>query len=195
MGVRRLFSRGGQKFSRGGQEPTFCLKSNEKYTIFHQKSLKNILFLAGQRGQEPPLPIPADAHVYKQHSLSQKVEIKNSDFSFELPFPLLLFPPLLPSSLCSSKSITALSECWLDWLIFFHLQIYSLTFAFIEMLCSNFVELIVTLQVVNHKNFDFPVHRYKPKCYQNKTILVSYKEFVYHANTDRESVLVSGIKY
>jgi hypothetical protein len=33
MGVRRLFSRGGQKFSPGG-------------------------------GQEPPLPSPADAHVY-----------------------------------------------------------------------------------------------------------------------------------
>jgi hypothetical protein len=38
MGVRRLFSRGGQKFSKGeGQEPTFCLKSNKKDTILPKK--------------------------------------------------------------------------------------------------------------------------------------------------------------
>ncbi len=44
MGVRRLFSRGSQKiFKGGGQEPTFCIKNNEKNTIFG---------LPG--GQEPP---------------------------------------------------------------------------------------------------------------------------------------------
>jgi hypothetical protein len=46
----------------GGQEPTFCLKNNEKDTILPKKS-KNILFLAGQGGgQKPPLPSSADAH-------------------------------------------------------------------------------------------------------------------------------------
>ncbi len=67
MGVRRLFSKEGKNFP-GGQEPTFCLKSNEKDTIYYQKSLKTYYFwpaLVGQGGggQEPPLPSPADAHV------------------------------------------------------------------------------------------------------------------------------------
>jgi hypothetical protein len=48
-----FFSRGGHKFSWGGQEPTFCLKKQQQ---------KNILFLAGlcrpKGGQEPPLPPP-----------------------------------------------------------------------------------------------------------------------------------------
>jgi hypothetical protein len=61
MGVRRLFSRGGQKFSKEGegQEPTFCLKSNKKDTFF-KKSLKTYYFwpaLAGKRGQEPLIGI------------------------------------------------------------------------------------------------------------------------------------------
>jgi hypothetical protein len=45
MGVRRLFSSGGQKFSNGGQEHTFCLKSNKKhFSNFSQKSLKTYYF-------------------------------------------------------------------------------------------------------------------------------------------------------
>ncbi len=63
MGVRRLSSRGGQKFSRGGgQEPTFCLNNNKKIVIFPIKST-NILFLWGGGGARAPLPSPADAHV------------------------------------------------------------------------------------------------------------------------------------
>ncbi len=59
MGVRRLFSRGGQKISRGGgQDCTFCLKNNKKDTIPQKKS-KNILFLAGK---SPPCHPHADAH-------------------------------------------------------------------------------------------------------------------------------------
>ncbi len=59
MGVHILFS-------RGGQEPTFCLKNNKKDTIFPKKS-KNILFLAGLGRPggarvELPLPSPADDH-------------------------------------------------------------------------------------------------------------------------------------
>jgi hypothetical protein len=61
MGVRRLFSRGGQKISRG-QEPTFCLKNNEKDTIFPKKDLKHTI--SGRPWQEPPLLFPADAHGY-----------------------------------------------------------------------------------------------------------------------------------
>ncbi len=49
-------------FFPGRQEPTFCLKNNKKDTIFPPKKSKNILFLAGQGEQEPPLPSPADAH-------------------------------------------------------------------------------------------------------------------------------------
>jgi hypothetical protein len=65
MGVHRLFSRGGQKFSRGGQEPTFCLKKQQKILFFFKK-YKNIMFLAGHGGQEPPFaPPPADAHTDK----------------------------------------------------------------------------------------------------------------------------------
>ncbi len=64
MGVRRLFSMGGQKNSRR-QEPTFCLKNNRKEPIFSEKS-KN-LFLAGlgrPGGQEHPCHPPLDAHAY-----------------------------------------------------------------------------------------------------------------------------------
>jgi hypothetical protein len=50
MGVRRLFSRGGQKFSGEG-EPTFCLKNNEKDTIFPQKSLKTYYFWPAREGR------------------------------------------------------------------------------------------------------------------------------------------------
>ncbi len=42
MGVRRLFSRGGQKISRGGKNLLFDKKNNKKDTIYPKKS-KNIL--------------------------------------------------------------------------------------------------------------------------------------------------------
>jgi hypothetical protein len=77
MGVRRLFSRGGQKFSKGGQEPTFCQKNNKKYIFFPKKS-KNILALAGHGrggGQEPPLPSPVDAHVKKPNKLTKNIKL------------------------------------------------------------------------------------------------------------------------
>ncbi len=50
----------GKNFSRGGQEPTFCLKSNKKVPFF-QKSLKTYYFLAGLGGpggggKNPPCP-------------------------------------------------------------------------------------------------------------------------------------------
>jgi hypothetical protein len=68
MGVRRLFSRGGQKFFKGGARAYFLPEKQQKGTIFPKKS-KNILFFgrpwrARGGGQEPPLPSPADAHVY-----------------------------------------------------------------------------------------------------------------------------------
>jgi hypothetical protein len=68
MGVPRLFSRGGQKFSRGGGTSTYFLtKKQLKRYYFSQKSLKTYYFWpakAGQGGggQEPPLPPPGDAH-------------------------------------------------------------------------------------------------------------------------------------
>jgi hypothetical protein len=46
-------------FQGGGQEPTFCLKNNEKDTIFPKKVYK--LFLAGlgrPGGGPPPLALP-----------------------------------------------------------------------------------------------------------------------------------------
>jgi hypothetical protein len=50
MGVRRLFSRGGQKH-------TICLKNTKKLTIFLEKAEKHTK-LASQRGQGPPLALP-----------------------------------------------------------------------------------------------------------------------------------------
>jgi hypothetical protein len=67
-GRPQTFFLGWAKIFQGGQEPTFCLKCNEKDTIFPQKSLKTYYFwpaLAGQGGQEPPLPFPADAHGFR----------------------------------------------------------------------------------------------------------------------------------
>jgi len=43
MGVRELFSRGGQNFPGRGQKHTICLKSTSKEIFFSKKS-KNILF-------------------------------------------------------------------------------------------------------------------------------------------------------
>jgi hypothetical protein len=59
MGVRRLFSRGGQNFPGGGARARYYFY----YTIlFFPKKSKNILFLAGRGrpggGQEPPLALP-----------------------------------------------------------------------------------------------------------------------------------------
>ncbi len=65
-GRPQTFFQGRAKIFQGGQEPTFCLKNNKNDTIFPKKSLKTYYFwpaLAGQGGQEPPLPSPADAHV------------------------------------------------------------------------------------------------------------------------------------
>ncbi len=53
------FSPGEGKNFPGGQEPTFCLKNNEKDTSFSKKRLKTYYFwpaLAGQGGKSPPCP-------------------------------------------------------------------------------------------------------------------------------------------
>jgi hypothetical protein len=50
-------------FQGGGQEPTFCLKTTKKILYFPKKS-KNLIFLAGQGGREPPLPPSTDAHAF-----------------------------------------------------------------------------------------------------------------------------------
>jgi hypothetical protein len=58
MGVRRLFSWGGQKISRGGKNLILHKKTMKKILFFSKKS-KNIQFLAGlgrPGGQEPPCP-------------------------------------------------------------------------------------------------------------------------------------------
>jgi len=57
MGVRRLFSRGGQNFP-GGVKHTICLKITQKDTIFLEKSKKKHTIFPGQGGQEPPLALP-----------------------------------------------------------------------------------------------------------------------------------------
>ncbi len=61
-----FFSRGGQKFSKGGwgggKNLLFAWKATKMILFFPKKS-KNRLFLAGQGGgQEPPLPSPEYAH-------------------------------------------------------------------------------------------------------------------------------------
>jgi hypothetical protein len=64
MGVRRLFSRGGQAFPGGrGQVPTFCLKTTKKILFLPKKS-KNILFLAGL-GPRPPPPMSFTVYIWK----------------------------------------------------------------------------------------------------------------------------------
>ncbi len=43
-GRLQTFFQEGQKFSMGGQEPTFCLKKQQKNTTFLKKSLKTYYF-------------------------------------------------------------------------------------------------------------------------------------------------------
>jgi hypothetical protein len=66
MGVRRLLSRGGQKFSRkGGARTYFLPKKQQKRYYFSQESLKIYYFwpaLAGQGGGARASP--ADAHAF-----------------------------------------------------------------------------------------------------------------------------------
>ncbi len=61
MGVRRLFSRGGQKFSRGAR--TYFLPKKQRKRYYFPKKSRNRLFLAGLGrpggGQEPPLALPS----------------------------------------------------------------------------------------------------------------------------------------
>ncbi len=69
MGVRRLFSRGGQKLSRGGRT-YFLPKKQRKKILFFPKKSKNILFLAslgrprGGGARAPPCP-PLRTPMYK----------------------------------------------------------------------------------------------------------------------------------
>ncbi len=62
MGVRRLFSRGGQNFP-GGPGTINMLKMPKTYNFF--KKVENILFLSakGGRGGGGQLALPADAHL------------------------------------------------------------------------------------------------------------------------------------
>ena len=60
MGVRRLFSRGGQNFPGGGAKTYYLPKKHLKRYYFPQKKSKNILFWpakGGGGGQEPPLAL------------------------------------------------------------------------------------------------------------------------------------------
>jgi len=57
MGVRRLFSRGGQNFPGGGKNILFALKT-PKNILFSSKKSQNILFWPARGGQGPPLALP-----------------------------------------------------------------------------------------------------------------------------------------
>ncbi len=62
MGVRRLFSRGGQNFP-GGPKTSYLAKKMPKNIPFSPKKVKkSILFLSDKGGKCPLLPSPADAH-------------------------------------------------------------------------------------------------------------------------------------
>jgi hypothetical protein len=82
MGVRKLFPGEGKNFP-GGQEPTFCLKNNEKDTIFPKKS-KNKLFLAGQGGGKGPLALPCGRPCFRG-------SVKNLFFIFFHYFSIIYF--------------------------------------------------------------------------------------------------------
>ena len=57
MGVRRLFSRGGQNFPGGGAK-TYYLPKKHLNILFSSKKVKKHTILAGQGGQGPPLALP-----------------------------------------------------------------------------------------------------------------------------------------
>ncbi len=62
MGVRRLFSRGGQNFP-GGVKTYYWPKKCLKTYYYHSKKSKNILFRPARGGGKCPLlPSPADAY-------------------------------------------------------------------------------------------------------------------------------------
>ena len=57
MGVRRLFSRGGQTIPGGGKNILFAYNAPKKMLFSSKKSI-NPTILAGQEGQGPPLALP-----------------------------------------------------------------------------------------------------------------------------------------
>jgi hypothetical protein len=73
MGVRRLFSRGGQKFSR----TYFLPKNNEKDTIFPPKRIKTYYFWPARMGGGaiaplcPPLRTPMVLNQIKSEKLKE----------------------------------------------------------------------------------------------------------------------------
>jgi len=57
MGVRRLFSRGGQNIP-GGAKTYYLPKKTLKNILFSPKIVKKHTILASQGGQGPPLALP-----------------------------------------------------------------------------------------------------------------------------------------
>ncbi len=66
MGVRRRFSKEGQKFPGGGQEPIFCLKNNKKILFFSQKSKKS---RPGSKSPPCPPPLRTPIGVWRGYAL------------------------------------------------------------------------------------------------------------------------------
>ncbi len=58
MGVRRLFSRGGQNLPGGGAKSYYLPKKCPKTYYFLSKQSKIILFWPAKGGQETPLALP-----------------------------------------------------------------------------------------------------------------------------------------
>jgi len=76
MGVRRLFSRGGQNFPGGYKNILFALKTPKKTYYFSLKKSKTYYFGRPGGVKGPLLPSPADAHVC------------NDKIAMILPFPM-----------------------------------------------------------------------------------------------------------
>jgi hypothetical protein len=80
MGVRRLFSRGGQKFSRG-KGPTFRINNNKKRCYFSQNSLKTYYFWPAKAGQGGgawgPCNPPPDAHGSNEFEIDSQTTYSN----------------------------------------------------------------------------------------------------------------------